>query len=283
MTTQQPDRPALVYDRPGFCPICAAEVRFTAPQAWFRDFLHCSGCRSIPRERALALVLERSFPGLAQARHPRILARRRAASRPSSAASARATWRAVLPRRAARRAGAGLPQRGSRGADLPDARFDLTVTPRRDGACEPPRRGPARDRPDAAGRAAPISSPCRPTRASSRPSGGRIFRADGSVEHMAEPEYHGNPVSDAGRARHLPLRLRFRRADLGLVGVRRRGDPLPRPPPRGDRRLHRGLSRPPRRRRLRAGSRGLRRPAPAALRNRVPALSARSVRPRSTA
>ena len=53
----------LVYDRAGFCPICAADVRFQATQAWYRDFLRCSGCGSIPRERALALVLERRFPG----------------------------------------------------------------------------------------------------------------------------------------------------------------------------------------------------------------------------
>ena len=54
---------SLVYDRAGYCPICAAEVRFQARQAWFRDYLCCSGCGSIPRERGLALVLERRFPG----------------------------------------------------------------------------------------------------------------------------------------------------------------------------------------------------------------------------
>ena len=51
----------LIYERDGFCPICDADVRFTAAEEWYRDHLFCSGCGSIPRERALALVLERQF------------------------------------------------------------------------------------------------------------------------------------------------------------------------------------------------------------------------------
>ena len=87
--------------------------------------------------------------GLAQARHPRILA---GGARHLGQARARVPGLrgdAVLPRRAARRAGAGLPQRGSRGADLSRRELRSHRHPRRDGACEPPRRGLARDRADA--------------------------------------------------------------------------------------------------------------------------------------
>ena len=43
----------------GFCPICLKDTTFTAKTAWFRDNLFCESCEggSIPRERALMLAL----------------------------------------------------------------------------------------------------------------------------------------------------------------------------------------------------------------------------------
>ena len=52
----------LVYKGVGYCPICECEVIFSADNAWFRDFLLCSGCRSIPRERVLMRVIAECFP-----------------------------------------------------------------------------------------------------------------------------------------------------------------------------------------------------------------------------
>ena len=52
----------MVYTGNGFCPICEQEVIFTAAHAWFRDHLFCSGCGSIPRERALMRVIDECFP-----------------------------------------------------------------------------------------------------------------------------------------------------------------------------------------------------------------------------
>lgn len=42
----------------GHCPICASNRKFNSETGWFRDWLKCSGCGSIPRERALAVVLD---------------------------------------------------------------------------------------------------------------------------------------------------------------------------------------------------------------------------------
>jgi len=42
----------------GFCPVCDAPVCFRAYQDWYRDFLICQGCGSVPRHRALMLVLD---------------------------------------------------------------------------------------------------------------------------------------------------------------------------------------------------------------------------------
>jgi SAM-dependent methyltransferase len=188
---------ALVYDRPGFCPICAGEVRFQARQAWFRDHLFCSACRSIPRERGLALVLERRFPdwrGLAiheSSPADRGISRKIREGAPGYVASQ------FFPGEAP-----GTTVRGFRNENLeamtfPDASFDLVVTL------------------DVMEHVNQPDTVLREVRRTLRPGGAYLFtvptykgkvaserrahyREDGSVEHMAEPEYHGNPVSDAG-------------------------------------------------------------------------------------
>jgi hypothetical protein len=52
----------LVYTGSGFCSICEREVVFSAESTWFRDYLLCSGCGSIPRERALMRTITECFP-----------------------------------------------------------------------------------------------------------------------------------------------------------------------------------------------------------------------------
>lgn len=48
----------------GYCPICQNKTAFVAYDPWFCDHLHCVKCEggSIPRERAVALVLKRLLP-----------------------------------------------------------------------------------------------------------------------------------------------------------------------------------------------------------------------------
>jgi SAM-dependent methyltransferase len=49
---------------PGYCPICDAETAYVVHGAWFRDLMICPNCDgySIPRERAVAKVLEWVVP-----------------------------------------------------------------------------------------------------------------------------------------------------------------------------------------------------------------------------
>jgi SAM-dependent methyltransferase len=51
-----------VYSISGHCPICAETRWFRAQYHWYRDHLFCEGCGSVPRERALALVLNQAVP-----------------------------------------------------------------------------------------------------------------------------------------------------------------------------------------------------------------------------
>jgi SAM-dependent methyltransferase len=195
MATQ--DRPAFVYERTGFCPICMAEARFTATDGWFRDTLRCSGCRSIPRERALALVLERSFPGWrGMAIHesspaPRGISAKLRREAPGYVAS---QFFAARP--------LGSSVEGFRNENLEaqtfaEGSFDLVVSL---DVMEHV------NRPDEAlreiartlkpGGAYLFTAPTYKERLTTERRA--LYRPDGGIDHLAPPEYHGNPISDAG-------------------------------------------------------------------------------------
>ena len=46
----------------GYCPCCDNDVEFESFNSWLRDFLICKTCSSIPRERALMLIIEQYYP-----------------------------------------------------------------------------------------------------------------------------------------------------------------------------------------------------------------------------
>ncbi|HAE27991.1 MULTISPECIES: class I SAM-dependent methyltransferase [Hyphomonas] len=50
------------FDQPGFCDICEARVVFHSDFSWLRDHLHCPSCQSVPRERALMRVIDLYMP-----------------------------------------------------------------------------------------------------------------------------------------------------------------------------------------------------------------------------
>ncbi len=52
----------IIFSNYGFCHCCEQAVRFTAAEPWFRDHYICTECGSIPRERALAWAVEHFFP-----------------------------------------------------------------------------------------------------------------------------------------------------------------------------------------------------------------------------
>lgn len=50
------------FEQEGFCPCCDQNVTFRASNHWLRDNFLCSNCNSIPRERALMVVIEKFNP-----------------------------------------------------------------------------------------------------------------------------------------------------------------------------------------------------------------------------
>lgn len=51
-----------IFQTKGHCPTCCNDVDFIARNSWFRDHFVCSHCGSIPRERALMVVIDAYFP-----------------------------------------------------------------------------------------------------------------------------------------------------------------------------------------------------------------------------
>ena len=51
-----------LFSHIGYCNICMDQATFVAEQAWLRDHYFCQRCRSIPRQRALVEVLTQFRP-----------------------------------------------------------------------------------------------------------------------------------------------------------------------------------------------------------------------------
>lgn len=194
-----PREPKHMFMHQGRCPICETDVTFVAENAWFRDYLLCSKCLSIPRERAVFHILNSLRPNW------RSLAIHE--SSPSDRATSR-KLRMEAPGYVATQfdpkvpLGSVHPTLGYRCENLaaqtfPDASFDIVVTQDVfEHLIEP------------AGAICDIARTLRPggvhvcsvpivrkwepsrTRASLQP--------DGTIKHLLPPEYHGNPVDDTG-------------------------------------------------------------------------------------
>jgi SAM-dependent methyltransferase len=52
----------VTFRNEGLCPICEKTTEFSSDYDWFRDHYKCSGCGSIPRERALMAAIELYYP-----------------------------------------------------------------------------------------------------------------------------------------------------------------------------------------------------------------------------
>lgn len=195
--SSSPNQSGLVYQEAGYCPICDTEVTFSAAYDWYRDHLLCSRCGSIPRERALALELNKRFP-----------AWRKLSIHESSPGP-----RGISPKLKKECSGyiasqffpdaePGAMVLGSRNEDLaaqtfPDEMFDVVISlDVMEHVNEPDRVMREIVRTLKPGGSYLFTAPTyKHLVASERRA---RYREDGSVEHLAEPEYHGNPVSDQG-------------------------------------------------------------------------------------
>jgi SAM-dependent methyltransferase len=191
------DQSEVVYRRKGFCPICDAEAEFTATRDWYRDYLLCSGCGSIPRERGLALVLERRFPNWRKF----AIHESSPVNRGISAKMARECSKYVatqfFPGEELGKTIRGFRNENLEAQTFADESFDLVVSLDVMEHVNHPDKVMQEVARTLKPRGAYLFTV--PTY-KERTVGERraLYKPDGSVEHFAEPEYHGNPVSDEG-------------------------------------------------------------------------------------
>lgn len=184
----------------GFCPICERETVYEASGPYFRSTLICKTCPSgsVPRERAVALALNETRP------HWRTLAVHECSPAPRGISVKLArTCLDYTPTNYFEGEAPGAIVRGHRNENLErqtfaDERFDVVVTI------------------DVFEHLFDPAAALREIHRTLRPNGVLISafpmipmmsdalrwrakrNADGSVKHLLEPQYHGNPISDEG-------------------------------------------------------------------------------------
>jgi SAM-dependent methyltransferase len=183
------------YEHYGYCPICASPTKFVAKQQWFRDHYFCERCGSLPRQRALIRVLEAQCP---EWRDANIYE-----ASPSGPASDRVMR--DCPKYLASYCYPGVTlgtiHEGFRCEDLeqltfPDDHFDIVITQ------------------EVFEHVFDYQRAFREVMRTLRPGGAHVFttpkykhlrksqeravRLNGKVVHLAEPEYHGNPIDSSG-------------------------------------------------------------------------------------
>ena len=52
----------FIFRQKGVCPICNSDVLFFSENTWLRDHFKCLNCGSIPRQRAIMLIIEKYYP-----------------------------------------------------------------------------------------------------------------------------------------------------------------------------------------------------------------------------
>lgn len=190
-------QPEIIYSRQGWCPICEKSVEFTARQPWYRDHLLCSGCGSIPRERALALVLSRHFPDWRSLTIHESSPGGRGLSVKLSAECRGYMPSQYFPGKSPGAVFSGFRNENLEHQTLETGSLDLVIT-----------QDVMEHVNDPAKVFAEISRTL-------KPSGAYLFttptykdlvstqrratyHADGTIEYLAEPEYHGNPIDNQG-------------------------------------------------------------------------------------
>jgi len=183
------------YEHYGYCPICTAPAKFVARQSWLRDHYFCARCGSLPRQRALIQVLESEFPGW-----PRLEIYEASPSGPASDRLSRECAH-YLSSYCYSNVPLGSVHLGHRCEDLErltfrDAQFDVVVTQEVFEHVLDYRR--------AYGEVMRVLRPggahvfTTPKYKGLRRSEDKAIRKNGSIVHLAEPEYHGNPIDSSG-------------------------------------------------------------------------------------
>jgi SAM-dependent methyltransferase len=187
----------FAYAGDGLCPICETTVSFTARHSWYRDHLLCSSCGSIPRERALALMLDRLLPRWrSMTIHESSPGNRGISPKLHQQCPGYIASQYFSDKQPGSRVGRFQNENLER-QTFPDETFDLVVTlDVMEHVNEPELVFKEVNRTLKPGGYYIFTVPTYKNRVESERRS--RYLPDGKIEHFAEPEYHGNPISDAG-------------------------------------------------------------------------------------
>lgn len=177
----------------GYCHSCRQDTVFTSHGDWLRDMYLCDKCGSIPRQRALQYILDRYFADWTSLNiHESSPSNTLISQFCSSYSSSQFLEGVPL----------GLDKDGVRCEDLEeltfsDETFDLVITLDVMEHVHTPREAfNSIMRVIKRGGAHVFTTPKHPGLLKSYP---RVLVTEDGIEHLMEPNYHGNPIGD-GRA-----------------------------------------------------------------------------------
>ncbi|HRF08160.1 MAG TPA: class I SAM-dependent methyltransferase [Xanthobacteraceae bacterium] len=186
----------MEYRRLGFCPICEARAEFASDNVWYRDHLFCSGCGSIPRERALALALTRAFPNWRTCSIHESSPVARGISLKLSRECARYEATQFFPGEKLGSIVEGFRNENLEKQTFADEVFDIVISlDVMEHVNQPELCFKEIERTLKPGGAYIFTAP---TYKEKTVSERRALYKDDGIEFLAEAEYHGSPVSDAG-------------------------------------------------------------------------------------
>jgi SAM-dependent methyltransferase len=183
----------------GFCPICLQHTRFVARNPWFRDHLLCEACDggSIPRERALMLVIHQLLPHWAQLdiheSSPVLRGVSKLLAAEASGYVATQFWPDIP---------LGTRHHGIRCENLeaqtfPSESFDLVITQDvMEHVFHPDKAYQEIYRTLRSGGYHIHTTPIYKNLVQTKQKA--ALRQDGEITYLSEPEYHGNPISGEG-------------------------------------------------------------------------------------
>lgn len=187
----------VILQSSGVCPTCNRPTQFIARDPWLRDHFLCRRCGSLPRERALMVVVDELYPNWRELRIHESSPADRGASRRLAAECPNYLATQYFPDVALGQSRDGLRCESLEALTFADQSFDLHITQDvLEHVFHPERVFSEIARTLKSGGAHICTVPLVRGSAPSRPRA--VHDADGMIQHLEPPEYHGNPISERG-------------------------------------------------------------------------------------
>ncbi|MEJ0002798.1 MAG: methyltransferase domain-containing protein [Pararobbsia sp.] len=196
-----------LFRNAGFCHCCRSDTEFVAYSAWLRDSYVCGRCMSSPRQRHIQCILDTFFPGWEN----KVIHESSPASTALSQYCSNYSSSQYLPDVKPGSVVNGVRSENLEALTFENDSIDIFITQDvLEHVFHPDRAIQEVMRVLKSGGFHIFTTPkarnVMETQLRAR------LEDDGTITHLYEPEYHGNPVGDGESAGHISFRQRFRRS-----------------------------------------------------------------------